>query len=49
MRTGRCRRQDSDEPLFQQSDVEIQSQSVVYQGFLKVEKLQLKHQLFGGG
>jgi ADP-ribose pyrophosphatase len=42
-------RQDSDEPLFQQSDVEIQSQAAVFQGFLKVEKLHLRHQLFGGG
>ena len=42
-------RQNSGEHLFQQNDVEVQSRSSVYQGFLKVDRLYLKHQLFEGG
>ena len=45
MSTGRL----SDERLFKQSDVKVESRASVYKGFLKVDRLHLKHQLFGGG
>ena len=37
------------ERSFQQSDVDILSHASIYKGFLKVDRLHLKHQLFEGG
>ncbi len=35
--------------LFDRNDVDVQSRETVYQGFFAIEKLSLRHRLFGGG
>jgi len=37
-----------DSRIFQRSDVEILSQSVAHDGFLRIEHIQLRHRLFSG-
>ncbi|UZK04620.1 NUDIX domain-containing protein [Venatoribacter cucullus] len=36
-------------PLFTRQDTEVISQEVLYQGFFRMEKLQLRHRTFAGG
>lgn len=36
-------------PVFQQVDVSVEQQHTAYRGFLRVDKLQIKHRLFEGG
>jgi ADP-ribose pyrophosphatase len=36
-------------PSFNRSDVQIVNRQTVYQGYFKIEKILLKHQLFAGG
>ena len=35
-------------PLFTRQDTEVISQEVLYQGFFRMEKLQLRHRTFAG-
>ncbi|PCH63109.1 MAG: ADP-ribose diphosphatase [SAR86 cluster bacterium] len=37
------------EPVFDQQDVQISAEQTLYSGFMKLQRLTLKHRLFGGG
>ena len=37
------------DPLFQQADVSVEQRHTAYRGFLRLDKLQLKHRMFEGG